>query len=176
MSDTVTPGLQDVYAAIATFIVGVTGLAADQVVQGLPNRAPMPLPGFVMFQATEFRRLRTNQHGWDEIDPQPATMAIDQAIELTVQIDCYGPSSADWATMLSTLLRDEYGCTALAPSCQPLFADEARMIPLVDGEEQYEERWSLDARFQVNPVTTIPQQYADTLDLNFVSVEERFPP
>jgi hypothetical protein len=110
---------------------------------------------------------------------------LDEGVELTVQIDCYGPESTDpaavgaedWASILSATLRDEYGCAQLAPLLSPLWADEARMIPLVDGEEQYEERWSLDAHFQYDPITTIPQQYAATLDLEMIRVpQESYPP
>ena len=87
----------------------------------------------------------------------PTTATLEEAVELAFQIDCYGPQSHGWATMLSTLLRDEYGVNALSPSgITPLYADDARMMPTVFAEEQYEPRWSLDARFQMNPVTTIP--------------------
>lgn len=173
--DTVSPGQQDVYAALVAFIISVTGLPASNVVQGLSNRVANPLPGFVLFQALHTRRLRTNIDSWANVTPAPTTQTIEQGLELSVQIDCYGPSSGDWANMLSTLLRDEYGCKALAPSCQPLYADDARMMPTVFGEDQFEERWSLDCRLQMNPVTTIPQQYAAVLDLTMINVPEKFP-
>ncbi len=175
MSDTITPSLQDAYTALVAFIVSVTGLPESNVIQGLPNRAAMPLPGFVTVQAIHTRRLRTNLGTWDETNPNPTVSSLEQGLELTVQIDCYGPASGDWANMLSTLLRDEAGCTALAPNCQPLYADEARMVPLVDGEGQYEERWSLDARIQMNPVTTIAQQFASAAHVTLIDVEERYP-
>jgi hypothetical protein len=172
----VTPTLQgNVYPALLALITSVTGLPASNVVQGRPNRASMPMPGFVSVQALFDRRLRTNVDTWDETDPSPTTQTLEQGLELTVQIDCFGPQSHDWANMLSTILRDEVGCNALAPSCQPLYADEARMIALVDGEEQYEERWALDAKLQMNPITTVPQQYADVLELTLINVPEKFP-
>lgn len=171
----ISPTLQQVYAQLIAFIMTVTGLPASNVVQGIPDRAAMPLPGFISVQAVVRKRLRTNIDTPDLVDDNPATATIEEGVELSVQIDCYGPQSTtttdntgvaqDWANILSATLRDEYGCAALAPTLQPLYADDARMIPLVDGEEQYEERWALDARFQFNPVTTIPQQYADTVEL-----------
>ena len=173
--DVVTPGFQSVYAALVPFIIGVTGLAAANVVQGLPNRAAMPLPGFVTIQGITRKRLATNVQTWDQVSNPPMSLAIEQDIELGIQIDCYGPISADWADMLTTLLRDEYGVNALAPNVTPLYADDARMIPLVDGEEQYEERWSIDAHFQYNPVTTVPQQYANVLDITLINVQEAYP-
>jgi hypothetical protein len=179
----ISPQLQSgVYAALVPFITLVTGLAAANVVQGLPNRASMPMPGFISMQAIFRHRLRTNLH----LPVNPAgggTQAIEEGVELSMQIDCYGPQSTDeiegaedWATILSTTLRDEYGVSQLQPAgVVPLYADDARMIPLVAGEDQYEERWSVDARFQYNPQTTIPQQSADVLKLLLLNVQERYP-
>ena len=180
MSLAITPTLQQVYAPLVAYVIAVTGLAATQVIQGIQNRGPMPLPGFVLLQAILRKRLRTNIDVWDEVTEPPTKASISEGVELSVQIDCYGPASCDWANMLSATLRDEYGCTQLAAlastfELQPLYADDARMIPLVDGEHQYEERWSVDARFQINPVTTIPQQYADVVHLTMISVDERYP-
>jgi hypothetical protein len=172
----VTPTLQALYGALVPFIIGVTGLSGAQVIQGVQNRAPMPSPssaGFILVQAINRTRLRTNLHHYSLAPSIEAQ--LEEGVELTVQIDCYGTSACDWADMLSATLRDEYGCTALAPTLSPLYADEARMIPLVDGEDQYEERWMLTAAFQFNPVTTIPQQYADVLDLTLVNVEKAYP-
>jgi hypothetical protein len=172
--------LQSLYAVLVPFVMSVTGLDAAHVVQGLPNRATMPTPGFVSMQALFRKRLRTNIHS-QALAPNNAT--LEEGVELTVQMDCYGPQSTgsgdgaeDWATILSATLRDQYGCAALAPTMQPLYADEARLIPLIAGEEQYEERWSLDAHFQYNPVITIPQQSADVATIGLVDVDERYPP
>jgi hypothetical protein len=177
----VAPSLQQAYAALVPFIMLVTGLPATQVVQGTINRAAMPENGFVNVQALFRKRLRTNVHYL--VDPSDGgTQDLEEGVELVVQIDCYSPAGAytiggeDWATLLSTTLRDEYGCAALAPTLSPLYADEARMIPLTDGEDQYEERWSLDAHFQYNPVTTIPQQFADVLGLTMIDVPVPGPP
>lgn len=176
---TVTPTLNgvtaSVYAALVPFIMAVTGLPAASVIQGIQNRASMPAPGFIVVQAVTRHRLRTNLHDYSV--EAGGNVNIQEGVELAVQIDCYGPSGEDWATMLSSTLRDEYGCSVLAPSgVQPLYADDARMIPLVAGEQQYEERWSIDAHFQYNPTTTAPQQYADALTLGLIDVDVEYPP
>lgn len=172
---TVSPTITVAYTAIVAFIISVTGLADTQVMRGIQNRVSMPLPGFIVVQFLNQHRLRTNINRTGTQSP-PSTAALEEAIELAFQIDCYGPQSHGWATMLSTLLRDEYGVNALSPSgVTPLYADDARFMPTVFAEEQYEARWSLDAHFQMNPVTTIPQQYADALELTLVDVQQRFP-
>lgn len=176
MSITITPTLQAVYASVYGFITGALGSTVP-VIQGLSNRTPMPppVPGFVLMQAIHARRLRWNIDSWQNTTPPPVTMTEEQALEVWLQLDFYGPTSLDYSTTISTLWRDEYGCNALAPTCQPLYADEARMIPLIDAEQQYEQRWSLDARLQYNPVTTITQAYAGSTQIGVVNVNQSYP-
>lgn len=248
----VAPILQQCYEPLVAMIQEVTGLDAQHVVLGIPNRASMPSPGFVSVQAVVRSRLRTNLHepsgnqfdgvgsvtvtsetltvttatdgeleiGQDVTMPGvtpgttiaafgtgsggvgtytlsapavatatdvplivgPASMNLEEGVQLRVQIDCYGPQSTaiaagaeDWATMLSTTLRDNFGVVALAPNLTPLHADEARFVPLEDGEDQYEERWMLEAFFQYNPVTTVPQQYANVAKLTTLDVPSQAP-
>lgn len=171
---TVSPTLTAAYTAIVAFIMSVTGISDAQIIRGLQNRASMPKPDFIVVQFLNQRRLRTNINKTGTANP-PSTATLEEALEMAFQIDCYGSQSHAWATMLSTLLRDQYGVSQLRPKgITPLYADDARLMPTVFGEEQYEARWSLDARFQMNAVTTVPQQYADALELTMVNVQERF--
>lgn len=186
----VTPVLDDVYALLQAFLMTVTGLAQANVVQGLPNRVAMPEadPGFVSMQATLTKRLRTNLDtgSWlGEVNPD--NVSSEQGTLLRVQLDLYGANSGDWAVMVSTLLRDEYGCVALAgvdgggeplvpPTCQPLYVDDAKMAPLVDSEDQYEQRWIVEAILQYNPVTTTPMQFANEASVTVINVDEAYPP
>lgn len=171
----VSPTITAAYTAIVAFIMSVTGLALENIDRGIQNRVAMPKPGFIVLQFLNQNRLRTNINRTGTASP-PSTATLEEAVELAFQIDCYGTQSHEWATMLSTLLRDEYSVNALSPSgVTPLYADDARFMPTVFGESQYESRWRLDARFQMNLITTIPQQYADALELTLVSVTEKFP-
>lgn len=176
--DPISPGLDAVYATVMAFIAQNLGLTSTgpgaQVVRGVPNRVSMPMPGFVVVQAIQKHRLRTSVDTFDTTSASPTTATVNQAVELTLQIDCRGESAEDWADILTTLFRDQYACNALAPVCQPLYCDDARMTGFVDGEEMYEETWSLDLHLQYNPTVTIPQQYAKALELELISVTEKF--
>ena len=166
MTATVSPTLSDVYAALGNFIVAQLGIAATQVIQGYPNRTAMPLPGFVVMTAMSKRRLRTNVDnfaGTSQAAPAPGPVTAEQGQQLDVQIDCYGPASSEWSDILTTLLRDNVGCLALAPACQPLYADDPIRAPLIDAEAQYEDRWIVTARLQTNVVVTTAQDYATVL-------------
>ena len=137
-----------------------------QVVKGLGNRVPLPkggvetMPGFIVVTPLFHDRLRTNIDLWNTDQILSAPQTCEQGLQARVQIDCFGTMSEDWANLISTLWRDQYGCSALNPICSPLYADDPRQIALEDSEAQYEERWCIDARLQTNVVVTISQQFA----------------
>jgi hypothetical protein len=173
----VTPSQDQVYQAMEAFLAGVLPSNVP-VIRGLPNRAAMPPtpPGFVAMQALFENRLRMAIDTFVTTGTAPpTTYSIEQGLELMMQVDCYGKHSGTWASIISTTFQDTYGCNALGPNCQPLYCNEARMIPLTNEELAYEERYSLDMRLQFNPVVTPPQQYTDALDLELVNVDVTYP-
>jgi hypothetical protein len=101
-----------------------------------------------------------------------------QPMKVTVQLDIHGPASADNAQIISTLFRDEYGVTQFSTSgfdVVPLYADDPKQLPYLNGEQQIEERWSIDAVMQTNPVVTTPMQFMDAISVNVISVEAVYP-
>lgn len=171
---TVAPTISNVYTVVGNFIAAQLGLAASQIVQGYPNRVAMPPTappvgypaGFVVMTGTSKKRLRTNIDSFaqtEDAPPAPGPVTSEQGQQLDIQLDCYGPNSSDWSDILTTLLRDDIGCTALAPTCAPLYADDPIRGPLTNAELQYEDRWIVTARLQYNPVTTTGQEYATVL-------------
>lgn len=180
----VTPTQDSLYRLVKTLVVIATGLDPDLVIQGLPNRAAMPpaAPGFAMMQITRTKRLRTNQDTWSLTDPNPTGIDTEQGTQVQMQLDLYGAAAGDWAVILCILLRSEYACTVLAgpdpanPVVVPLYAGDEFQAPLDDSEQQYESRWTLEAVLQYNPVTTVPMQFADTLEVTLINVDETYPP
>lgn len=177
MTLVVTPTLGALFTALGNFIQTVLP-AGVPVIQMPANRAAMPAaaPGFVGMTAVLQERIMTNLDRWDPAAVMPVAIEIEQAVRLRMQLDCFGAASSDWAVMLSTVLRDEYGCTALAPALSPLYCDAPKFAPLIDGEEQYEHRWIVDAFLQYNPVTSIPMQFADEAAATLIEVDEAYPP
>ena len=83
--------------------------------------------------------------------------------QFTVQLDFHGPNGGNFARIVSALFRDEYGydvLTGLNPAVSPLFADDPRQVPFMNAEQQFEDRWTLDAQLQVNFTVTVAQQAA----------------
>ncbi len=181
MTTTDTPTLDDIYTKLRAFLRTIVGDDVE-VMQGLGNRVPLPAGPFVAMTAIMQLRLATNQDAYtdepdDTVPSVPVGLrSIQQNTRIDVQLDFYGADSGNWAAMASTLLRDDYGCEMLAPAAQPLYADDAKMAPLVTGEEQYLQRWIVTATLQYNPVTTLPQQFADAAVVDLINVDERYPP
>lgn len=176
------PVQQQIFGVLAPFIVSVTAetavpLTQQLVLQGLPNRSSMPQasPGFATMTMIGIKRLRTNIDSWVQVG-EPVAMSHEMGAEVRVQVDFYGATSMDWAAAFMTLFRDDSGVIALAPVCAPLYADDARMAPLEDSEDQYEQRWTVDAVLQYNPVTTDPMQFADSLTVTVINVDEAYRP
>ena len=153
MSATITPVESEFFTALKSFITDVIGnggtSAPIEVILGLDNRVPMPQSPFIAMTPLFQKRLATNVDSFGV-----SSQSSEMSAQVDIQIDAYGPNALSWTTMLSTLLRDDTGCVALAPTCQPLYADDPKQMPLIDAEQQYEKRWSLDAAFQWSPVTT----------------------
>jgi hypothetical protein len=177
MPATVSIPQSAVLTALGNFVVSVTGAT---VVQGYPNRVAMPVGPFVNMSALSMKRLRTNidnYAGTVTSPPAPGPVTSEQGTQIDIQLDCYGPSSGDWATILTTLLRDNVGCVALAPNCQPLYADDPIRAPLTTAEEQYLDRWIITVRLQMNPTVTTSQQFASVLGpVGIIDAEVAYPP
>ena len=111
-------------------------------------------------------------------------MALMQEAESDYQIDFHSPdnSAGDFAQIVSTTMRDEYGTTFFlnldAPLDQvsPLLADDPKQVPFINDQDQYELRWMVEARLQVNQTVIVPQKYADAVSVTIKDVSAAFPP
>ena len=98
-----------------------------------------------------------------------ATLRLEPT-EWVVQCDIHGPSSANNVQVLQSLFRSEYGydtfeAQATADAVVPLHADEARMMPFLNDQQQIEYRWTIDLHMQISPVVGTDQQFADEIEV-----------
>lgn len=173
----VAPDLDALFLKLQPFIALIVP-AGTPVMRAPINRVAQPAVNHVIMTHLFFKRLRTNVTTYDDPAPEsdPGTAIAEQGTEVHIQIDFYGLQAANWAQAFETVFRSEFATDALAPTCAPLHADEARMIPLTTGEEQYLERYAVTAVLQYNPVTATPQQFADSASIALVNVDVRYPP
>jgi hypothetical protein len=109
--------------------------------------------------------------------------SLEQGVEVTIQLDFHSASgaSANMAQTVATTLRDEYGVQQFAEQdpnydVVPLYADDPRFMPFVNENAQSEWRWVLDVCLQANQIASVPQQYADSVEVELVSVDATYPP
>jgi hypothetical protein len=106
---------------------------------------------------------------------------LEQGAQVTVQLDFHTDdnSAADLAQTVSTIFRDEAGVQLFADQnlgVTPLFADDARYLPFINENQQFEWRWVVEANLQVNQVVSVPQQYADVVSVTVINVDAAHPP
>jgi len=104
--------------------------------------------------------------------------AMDQATEIIVQIDVHGPGSPENAQVLTTVLRDESAVQWFSdnmPGVAPLYADDAKQIPFITAEQQFEERWIVEAHFEAHITVSILQEFADQIVVTPLSVDATYP-
>lgn len=105
--------------------------------------------------------------------------SIMMETQVVYQIDVHGTKSQDNAMIIVALMRDSFGTEYfdnLALGVSPLHADDPKQIVFTDAEQQYEDRWILEALLQANIVLSVPQQYADSVVVVPVSVDVAYPP
>ena len=107
-----------------------------------------------------------------------------QSAEIVVQLDFHSSdlTSSDFSQTVSTALRDEYGVDFFAAlsaplnGVVPLYADDPAQRPFINAENAWEYRWVLDAKLQVDQIVTVPQKYADAVDVTLADVSVLYPP
>ena len=176
----ITPDVDAVMAKLGALLIDVLPAGVPPI-QAPVNRAAQPKGPHVVMTLLFDGRLRTVVTTYRRPAPLPAPndgfADMEQGTEIHVQLDYYGgvgvsPAAPHaWSKAFQTAFNDEYAVDALAPEAAPLYIDDARMIPLITGEEQYLVRWSQTARLQYNPVTTKPAQFAEQLSVTAIDVE-----
>lgn len=181
----------DILTALRLFLLAILP-AGVEVVRGQDNRVAEPIgQDFVTMTPIMRERLETNIQGFDDTYPVVPGIQTDMApTQVTVQLDIHGPNSADYTQIFTTVWRSQRGCYLLsAGPIQPLYHGEPHQVPYKNGEQQIEERWTVDAVMQANPVVSMPQPFFDQISVapspvGFVSasgvaiidVDEAYPP
>lgn len=110
---------------------------------------------------------------------------LEQGAQIDVQLDFHTKpsdfSAADLAQTVSTTLRDEWGVEQFASQnpnygVSPLHADDPVQRPFINEAQQYEWRWVVEAMLQADQVVSVPQQFADSVNVELVSVDAEFAP
>lgn len=162
---------QDVFTALRTFLIGVLPNGTE-VVQAQDNYVSMPDGPFVTMNNVSKTRLATNIDSYTYSSPILGTKDLETKTQFVIQLDFYGPDSGDWAQIVQCAYRDEYATSVFPANIQPLYADDPMQIPLIDGEQNYTQRWKLKAVMQYNPIVSLTQQFADQINISSETIAD----
>lgn len=173
----VTPSEDDVFTALRAFLQTVLGdgtLGDDGfiVVAGQDNRVPEPKnPNFIVFWPLRMPRLSTNS---ERLVSGGLQATVTQSSQCVIQLDVHGPESFNNASIISTMFRSGFAVDFFADigdTIAPLYADDPRQAPFNSGEQQYENRYMVEANLQVNQTVTTVAQSANALSIGLVDVD-----
>jgi hypothetical protein len=168
-----TPSLtqQQVETAIRGFLKTI--LPGLETCIGQANRVPEPTSdNYVIMWSTLRKRLGTTVVTWNEsVGGNPSVQSNTEALRLDMQLDFHGADSTDNAQVFATTFRSEFACQFFANSCfTPNYCSDGQQMPFINGEQQYEDRWTLTATFDANITVTTPQQFADEVEITTTNV------
>lgn len=172
---TQTPSEDDVFKAIRFFLQDILPPENDTtkfvVVVGQENKVSEPKEdNYIVMWPLRMPRLSTNFVSHDGVAQEQSTR---QAAQVTIQLDVHGAQAFNNSMRISTLFRDGYavGFFEQFPEIAPLYADDPRNAQFVSGEDQYEDRYVIEANLQVNFTLTATAESARTLTVGLIDVE-----
>ena len=157
---------------LRTFVLSVLPVGVE-CFQGQANRVVEPVgPDFIVMTPANRMRMATNVDSYDTTDAAPTVLDIAASTQFSVQLDIHGPNGSDYAQTIATLFRDEYGCRELDPTGRiaPLFADDGKQMPFINGENQFENRWVMNLAMQGSPTISTPQDFAANVAVTIVPI------
>ena len=168
---------QSIEAAVQAWVMSMLGLDILHVIPAHDNRVPPPGTPFVMVSHLLRRQYETAGSTYDGVSTETVSMGLDYSF----QIDSYGVNAADWAMIMQVLFKS--GPTAAffeawgqsnSFTIDPMFCDDATHMPIVNEEEQYEERWTLKPHFCVLLSVATPQQFMTEFNVNLINVQATY--
>lgn len=170
---------------ITDLVLTVTGIAGKITLGMLAFGPNLPLLGAQIVEQVSGDPLGNGVYAMAPGTPDAAAgkcaagvFQATQETRVTVQLDVHGPNSADNRQIITTLFWNEWACeffAALSHGVQPLYADDKGQQPFVNENQQVENRWVIMAELQINPVVTVPQQFAEVLTVGLIEVDATFP-
>ena len=161
--------VDQVFKSLGDFI---KTLVLCPIVKGQKNFVPPPNGPFIVMTQVGQNRLGTNEDSYDTLTQNKT---ITRYTQYDIQLDFYGDGSGDRAGIVETAFRDEYGTENFGNLIQPLYCTDAKQMPLINGEQNYEQRWTIVASMQANLDVIVAQQSATQLSVTPVNVNVTYP-
>lgn len=163
--------VDDVIDVLAGFVDPICG----QCQQAQANRVPMPKGQFCILTPLRFEKLSTTRSvNQDTGDPSTSTMGWTEVRRADIQVDVYGANAGDRAVTLETVFASGYAydkIKAIDERVAPLYSTAAKQAPMIDAEQQWQERYTMDVSLQVHMTASFPQDYFDKAEITAEPVD-----
>ena len=172
MSATIDITADAVMTALRAFLMHVLP-TGTQVVAGQQNHVPLPQGRVVVITPLMQVAMDVPTTAYDRVN---SGIGKRQSKDWRIQLDVYGDNAADAAAMLQTVFRTDYAFDWMADgyAIRPLYAEDPRNMAFINDAMNYESRWMLEVHLQANPITALPQQFAQSLHVGLVEVDTKF--
>ena len=156
---------------ISTFI---EGLSLGSCYQTQVNRVSMPTGQFCMITVINMKRLSTQiLVNGDTGDNATATQGYTEVRQVDIQVDIYGDEAGDRAVELETLFASTYGydtINSINENLAPLYSSTPFNAPMIDAENQYQDRYVITLTLQAHITVSLSQDYFDKVELSLTQV------
>lgn len=164
--------------------------------QAQVDRVPMPNGQFCILTPMRFIRLSTTSQknvvqqsanplfgfsdGYTPMNVAPFSNGNKNAIaygeirQADIQVDIYGDEAGSRAMALETVFRSQYAydtLKAIDTRIAPLYSSDVIQAPMINAEDQWQERYIITLSFQVHVTITLQQDYFDQAEISIRQVK-----
>lgn len=176
MSATISITQDDLTTALRGFLLS---LVDAEVFLSQENNTPMPVGDFVTMTPMFITGLSTNRVSYNDPGFGQGSEQTQRSNQWRCQLDFYGNSAQEMAAIVGTMIRSEYATDWFRQNnmpVTPLHAGEPHQTTMINAEQQYENRWTLDFIAQFNAVISTPLDFMDSIQVGIVAADLKFPP
>lgn len=183
MAATITPLMDGLFTSLRSFLIAHVNVTSCR--QAQQNRTPMPTGDFIVMTPLGVDGLSTNAVSYQfDPDSDTNTETHNRTTVWRCQLDFYGDSAQEFANTIATISRSDYSCEWFRrykaetgnPLITPLFCTDPKQTAMINGEDQWENRWTCDLHAQIPASVVVPQQFMTNASVRADSVDAKFPP
>lgn len=179
MSATISITQDDLTTALRGFLLSLIDVDPADVFVSQGNNESMPVGNFITMTPMFITGLSTNRVAYSDSGEGMGSELTQRSNQWRCQLDFYGDSAQEMAAIVGTMIRSEYSANWFRQNnmpVTPLYAGEPHQTTMINAEQQYENRWTLDFIAQFNAVIATPLDFMDSIQVGIVAADLKFPP
>lgn len=176
MSATISIKQDDLTTALRGFLLSLVDV---EVFLAQENLVSMPNEDFITMTPMFITGLSTNRVAYNDPGNGQGSELSQRSNQWRCQLDFYGKSAPEMASIVGTMIRSEYASNWFRQNSMPvtpLYAGEPHQTTMINAEQQYENRWTLDFIAQFNAVIATHQDFMESIQVGTVAADSKYPP